>query len=322
METVNCQTPSQTPSQARPGTALVPCEPDSAIWSRDGVFDFGRRVMDPQTQRDWGSSLFESGLGTTNYESRGPSNGLPVMMIHGSAGPMMIWEPTLDALVKAGMRGVRYDLYGRGYSSRPTRPYDLALYGRQLVDLMDHLAIDRADLVGSSMGCLIAAHVAVQLPNRVRRICLNGPAGWPIETPPAAAFLHAPFIGNLLMWLLGDRILVRHVTKYLHRPESFPEVIRDYAEQLEYRGFKRAILSTLRHMPITDFSVGYRALGQLEIPVLVTWGREDRTFPVRHIEAARALMPCGEFLVFDGAAHLPMYEAHDQVTPRIVSFLS
>ena len=96
---------------------------------------------------------------------------------------------------------------------------------------------------------------------------------------------------------------------------------RAYAEQMKYKGYKRAILRTMLEVPVKSFEQGYEALGRLEKPVLLIWGEEDRTFPFKFHQRALELMPQAQFLAVEKAGHLPMYERPEQVHPELLRFL-
>src|SRR5579872_7227065 len=79
-------------------------------------------------RRGTGGSYVRLSDGVTHYELAGPENARTVVLVHGFSVPYYLWDPTFTALVKAGMRTLRYDLYGRGYSDRPAEIYDADLY--------------------------------------------------------------------------------------------------------------------------------------------------------------------------------------------------
>src|SRR5215813_9617396 len=70
--------------------------------------------------------------GYTHYELGGPAEGRVVVLAAGFSVPYYIWDPTFAALTAGGFRVLRYDYYGRGYSDRPTIPFDDEMYVRQL----------------------------------------------------------------------------------------------------------------------------------------------------------------------------------------------
>lgn len=100
------------------------------------------------------------------------------MLVHGFSVPQFIFEPTFTFLTEQGFRVLRYDLYGRGFSDRPDKRYDIDLYVGQLANLLDALEIrEPVSLVGLSMGGPITATFTVRFPQRVRKLVLIDPVG-------------------------------------------------------------------------------------------------------------------------------------------------
>ena len=113
------------------------------------------------------------------YRSWGLEEGVPVVLVHGFASNMRVnwmltsWVTTLE---NAGKRLIAFDNRGHGGSSKFYDPgeYGPDIFAADLVGLLDHLEIEKADLVGYSMGARIAFATAAWHPNRVNRICLCG----------------------------------------------------------------------------------------------------------------------------------------------------
>ena len=129
--------------------------------------------------RQSGGSSFDSNGVPIHYVDRG--RGEAVVLIHGFTGSQErhFGAPgIIGALETAGYRAIALDCRGHGQSGKPTDP---AQYGlemvRDVVRLLDHLKIDRAHIVGYSMGGAIANQVLIQYPKRVASITLVG-AGW------------------------------------------------------------------------------------------------------------------------------------------------
>ncbi|MEM9487753.1 MAG: alpha/beta fold hydrolase [Myxococcota bacterium] len=275
-----------------------------------------------EARADLGATLVNLKDGRTHYESAGPGSTRCVVLIHGASGPMSVWDKTVPALTARGRKVVRYHLYGRGLSDRPDGRHDLALYRRQLSGLLTELGCSgSADLVGSSMGSIIASDFAMANPGRVDRVVLIGPAGFPIEASPAASLLQVSLVGEYAMAVIGGPMLKRHNRKYYAEPERWPEAAVDFAAQLRYPGYKRAILSTMRHMPVSEYTDGYRALGRSKTPVVLIWGRHDATFPFSHFDEAKRLLAPIEAHAIADAAHLPQYEQPDAVNAILVRVL-
>ncbi|MCL5428636.1 MAG: alpha/beta fold hydrolase [Chloroflexi bacterium] len=264
--------------------------------------------------------------GVTYYQAAGPERGAPVILIHGFSVPNFIWDRNFDVLAGAGFRVVRYDLFGRGYSDRPRLAYDKALFVRQLADLMDALKIDQADFVSLSMGGPIAAEFAYRFPKRVRTLAFVDPAGFDLELPIAVKLLNVPVLGEImlgLLGLLGTKTILETMLNDFYRPtqEVRNYFIPRYQEQMEYYGFKRATLSTLRH-GILDEDLGlFRRLGESGKPVLLIWGKEDQTISFRHSETFLRLVPHAEFHAIDQAKHIPQFERSELVNGLLIDFL-
>lgn len=261
---------------------------------------------------------------TTAYEMAGSGTEGTVVLIHGANGPGFVWDENVAALQAAGLRTLRYDIAGRGYSGRyDDAAYDLDFYIAQLHALLQHLAPDApVHLVGSSMGAIIAAEYAARNPDRVGRVVLVGPAGFPINNF-AANFVRVPLLSDYIMHALGDRLILKANIEYFHDPET-PDAARflERAENLmRYRGLKPAMLATMRRMPMQDFADGYARLNAANKRVLLIWGREDKTFAFTHSTRALELMPAAELFPVDNSAHLPMYEQAGAVNGKLVEFL-
>jgi pimeloyl-ACP methyl ester carboxylesterase len=260
--------------------------------------------------------------GITHYELAGPDDGQAVVLVHGFSTPCFIWDPTFNPLAEAGFRVLRYDLFGRGYSDRPDTVYDLDLFNRQLLDLLPALNLTLPiDLIGLSMGGAISVGFTDRQPAMVRKLGLVDPAGFPLKAPFAARFLFASGLGEWIMSLMGDKILLTSMQEDVYQTEIPPEWVKLYRTQMQYKGFKRAILSTVRHGPLSNMADAYARVGKQEREVLLIWGRHDQTVPFEINEKARQAIPHAEFHAIDEAGHLPHLEHPDIVNPLLIEFL-
>lgn len=261
--------------------------------------------------------------GITHYELRGAAENPCVVLIHGFSTPYFIWDHTIGALADAGLRVLRYDLYGRGYSDRPEIPYNADLFDRQLFDLLKALQIDRpVHLIGLSMGGTIAAVFADRHPAMVDTLGLIDPALALEKRAWKTRLLDIPLLGEWLMNTYGDAALVKGLSKDFLRPERFPEYSQKYREQMQYQGFKQAILSTVRGEMLRDMSEAYQRVGRQNRRVILIWGREDQTIPFSVSENVRAFIPHAVFHAIDDAGHIPHYEKPEQVNPLLIEFLN
>lgn len=260
--------------------------------------------------------------GWTHYELAGPPDALTVVLVHGFSTPYYIWDPTFAALAEAGFRVLRYDLFGRGWSDRPDLMYNADLFDRQLSSLLDALGIRApVDVAGISMGGPITIHFADRHPERVRRLVLVDPAGLPLKQPLAAGLMRVSPLGEWLIDRFAEMALVKGLSKDMKYPERFPQYTERYREQMQYAGFRRALLSTMRSGMLTGAADAYQRVGAQKKPVLLVWGREDRVIPIAMSLHVLAAIPHAEFHPIDDAGHVPHLERPDAVTPTLLEFL-
>jgi pimeloyl-ACP methyl ester carboxylesterase len=259
--------------------------------------------------------------GVTHYELDGPDGGPVVVLIHGFSTPSGVWNYTVPALTAAGFRVLRYDLYGRGYSDRPFVDYNEELFDRQLIELLAVLGIDLpVDLVGLSMGGAIAVIFASRHPKLVRKLVLVDPAGYPVPFPLVGRIVRLPVVGDYLMQVLGNT-MVNDSRDNFYNEEKFPEVFDMIKAQMVYRGYKRAILSTLRNFDLSDQRRAYEAVGRQRRPILLFWGREDQVIPFENSTMIRNALPGAVFFAVDECGHMGNFERPEIVNPVMVEFL-
>jgi len=260
--------------------------------------------------------------GVVHYELSGSGNAPTVVLVHGFSVPYYVWDPTFDALTRAGYRVLRYDLYGRGYSDRPEVAYDLDLFTGQLDDLLAALDVDEpVILVGLSFGGPVVARYANEHREQVQGVILIDPQV--ASVGPGEVFpINVPLLGEYIMSVyMAPYMLPGSQPDDFYNPGRFPDWERKYREQLQYKGFKRAILSTIREMVGMQPLAEYRALGGSDLPVLLFWGEEDRTVPATDIDLLREAIPQAEFHPITEAGHLSHYEAAGVVNPLLIEFL-
>lgn len=260
--------------------------------------------------------------GTVHSELVGPEDAPTVVLVHGFSVPYYVWDPTFEALVDEEFRVLRYDLYGRGYSDRPEVEYSLDLFTRQLEQLLSALDINEpVALVGLSFGGPIVARFANQHPGKVLSLSLIAPQVSPVSA--AEIFpLNIPLVGEYLMTVyVAPSMLPGTQVNDFYKPERFPDWEEKYRLQMEYTGFRRAILSTIRNMVEINALAEYAALGKQGTPVMLVWGREDQTISASDIGMVRRAIPEVEFHPVDQAGHLPHYEQAEAVNPLLIEFL-
>jgi pimeloyl-ACP methyl ester carboxylesterase len=252
----------------------------------------------------------------------GPGVRAPVVLVHGFSVPYFIWDPTFKFLTESGFRVLRYDLFGRGFSDRPKVRYDIDLFCKQLRELLDTLGFEQINLMGLSMGGPITASFTVRYPQTVQKLVLVDPAGArPVTVPRLLKALTTPGFGELALGLFGRGFLLKDVKSDFYKPAHVRAFAEKYMIQMKYKGFMRALLSTMRVGMLGDFSSAYRKIGELGTPTQLFWGKNDRTVPFSHSDDLRAAIPQAQFHAFENCGHIPHYEKPEEANPLLLEFL-
>ena len=247
-----------------------------------------------------------------------------IVLIHGFSVPYFIWDPTFEFLVRSGFRVLRYDLFGRGFSDRPLVRYDIHLFVRQLKDLLDALGIkEPVHLAGLSMGGPISAAFMDKFPERVKSHILVDPAGAkPIPLSWTLKAAKLPIVAELVLGLFGGESLVKGIASDFFSPGLIKQFQNNYRIQMRYKGFIRAILSTIRNGMLDSFYETYQRVGKLKKPTLLFWGRNDTTVPFEDSRAILSAISHAEFHPIENCGHIPHYEKPAEFNPILLKFLN
>jgi pimeloyl-ACP methyl ester carboxylesterase len=274
------------------------------------------------TRKDMNGSFITLGDGITHYELGGNEEGLPIVLVHGFSVPYFIFDVTFEYLCNSGFRVLRYDLFGRGFSDRPKINYDIHLFVRQLKDLLDTLNLRKVHLLGLSMGGPVTASFIDKYPEYVLSHTMIDPAGArPIGFSRLLKVATLSVLGELILGLFGSEGMVKNIASDLFTPELVKSFQEKYKIQMKYKGFKRAILSTIRNNLLDSFLETYKRIGKLHKPTLLFWGRQDATVPFEHSNDILQAIPHTKFHVVENCGHIPHYERPEEVHPILLEFL-
>jgi 4,5:9,10-diseco-3-hydroxy-5,9,17-trioxoandrosta-1(10),2-diene-4-oate hydrolase len=248
--------------------------------------------------------------------------GSAVVLIHGFGSSIYTWKDVIPALA-ARHDVIALDLPGFGESDRPA---DLSLEDlpRAVIGLMDRLGIERAALVGNSMGGATAAIVAATVPQRVSRLVLLDAAGFNMEPEarPLVVRLTTSWAAPVLGLLPGKRLLVERSLRQVFHDDALvtEERVSEYLAPARRPG-------TFVAMRSLGASIGDRpsrvanALGDITAPTLVVWGGDDRWIPLAHADRFVAGIAGARKLVIPACGHMPQEEKPGEVARLVLEFL-
>lgn len=243
-----------------------------------------------------------------------PGQGPTRFLVHGVGGNAARWDPVTDLLVAKGQSVLVVDLPGHGSSSKARGDYSLGALACSLRDLLDHLEVERAVLVGHSLGGGISMQFTYQFPQRVDGLVLVSSGGLGDET---SAFLRAATLpgAEVVLPLVSHRralVAMSNLGRALAaigiRPEGLSEDAMRTLEGLHDPESRAAFLATLRG--VVDVrgqrvSAVSRLSAAADVPTLLIWGDRDAIIPMSHGERAHEVLPASRLVIFPGAGHEP-----------------
>lgn len=248
-------------------------------------------------------------------------SGPAVVLLHGFASSIYTWKDVLPALAERH-DVVAIDLPGFG-GSAIIRPVDTAAYPAVVVALMDHLGLERAAMVGNSLGGSIAAMVAAERPDRVSHLVLIDSAGFnfdPADRPWLLRLVAAPGVAALAERLPMRRLVEAGLRQVFFRDELVTEErIDEYAAPMLRPGAARAAAELLAAAGRPDFP---GLLARVRAPSLVIWGRDDTWIPVEHASRFTAAIPGATAAVIESCGHVPQEEKPQETAALVRDFLA
>jgi pimeloyl-ACP methyl ester carboxylesterase len=267
---------------------------------------------------------------TVTYRACGEA-GPVLVLLHGITGSSETWEPVLPLLGRTA-RVIAPDLLGHGRSAKPaTADYSLGSWAAGVRDLLLALGLERATVVGHSLGGGVALQFAYQFPERCERLVLVNSGGLGRRVHPMLRAASLPLSEHVLPLLVaqpvrraGDRLLDVLGAARLR-------LATDYREAWEGLGTladpdtRRAFVHTVRSViGVTGQRVS--AVERLYLaeamPTLLLCGADDEIIPARHTVAAHDRMPGSRLEVLDGAGHFPHRDRPERVAELIAEFVA
>ena len=243
--------------------------------------------------------------GFTYYNIDNRFNENTLVFIHGFSVPSYIWEKTYNSAKEKGFKVIKLDLYGRGFSDNPDLDYTDELFANQVIELLQELQITNATFLGLSNGGRVISKLADIKPNMVEKLVYVS----------ASSFNNHKNIAdkNVSKDEINEFIKNRYPTissgqlsdfKY---PENYPLWDDKYEELLKFKGFARALISTLKNHKNLDLE--NKEISDSNKKVYTIWGDSDSVVVYNDIkEKLNKLIPNRFEYTVPNSGHLPHIE--------------
>ncbi len=257
-------------------------------------------------------------------------SGPTVVLVHGMVNSSRHWEAVATRLADSH-RVIAPDLIGHGDSATPRGDYSLGAHAASIRDLLTAIGVERATLVGHSLGGGVAMQFFYQFPQRTERLVLISSGGLGDEVSPLLRAATLPGSAALLRLVAHPgalRALVATGAGLRSRGSStgvYLQAVARALAPLQAPGSRRAFLETLRSV-IDARGQRVSARDRLyllgDMPTLIVWGERDRTIPLAHGLQAQQAIPNCRFEVLPRAAHFPNLEDPDGLGGVLQDFLA
>lgn len=257
-------------------------------------------------------------------------SGPPVVLVHGMLNSSSHWQSVALDLAREHTV-IAPDLIGHGDSAAPRGDYSLGAHAASIRDLLTALGVERATIVGHSLGGGVAMQFFYQFPARVERLVLISSGGLGHEVSPMLRTAALPGMSGVLSLAAHPRLLATlwgagsRMRRMGIRHGAYIQAVARALRPLEQPQAREAFLQTLR--AVIDVQ-GQRVsatdrLYLLEsMPTMIVWGERDNTIPLEHGRSAHEAIPHSRFRTLAGAAHFPHLEDPGALVRVLREFLA
>lgn len=244
--------------------------------------------------------------------------GAPLVLIHGLGYARWGWEPVLPGLAET-FEVLLFDNRGIGASDAPPGPYTVADMAADAIGVLDAAGVERAHVVGTSLGGMVAQELALTNPERVDRLVLacttpGGPRAYPMPQPTVSLIAEAP--------TLEPVVALRRFVENALAPASVAERPELVERILAHRFATAQDLAAWAAQAAAGATFGaYERLDGLRAPTLVQHGSEDVVVDPRNADLLVRLVPHAQLAEFPGTGHLFFWEQPERFVASVTSFL-
>jgi pimeloyl-ACP methyl ester carboxylesterase len=249
-----------------------------------------------------------------NYIEAGDPSKPKVILLHGLGGNSANWAFNVPALA-VNYHVIAPDQIGFGKSDRLMLKYRVGTYVDFLDKLMSELKIEKASLVGNSLGGWVAAWTAIKYPNRVEKIVLADAAG----LKPAVIDMAQIYSLNY-----STRDEVRQLVKLVFYNQTLfgSEAFIEQSMNVRVTANDGYTINSLIESIKRDEDFLNGRLGEIKKPTLIVWGKQDGLLKVTDGEHFKREIAGSELIVFDQCGHAPMVEKAADFNKAILAFLA
>jgi len=257
-----------------------------------------------------------------HYVEAGDPVAPAIILIHGFAASSFTWKQITPGLAKS-YHVFALDMIGFGFSGKPADfPYGREGYGKTVLNFMEQKKIEKAVLVGNSMGGAISLWIASHHPERVTRLVLIDTFGYPEKPSGVVTLMVQPWLrpfAHLLFGKEGLRITLKKV--YYDDSRITPELVEGYGRPFKTPHAKDALFWVAGNLNMREDAEEFKKLPTIKIPTLILWGENDTWIPPGRAKAFHQAIQGSELVMIPECGHVPQEEKPEVVQTTILEFL-
>jgi len=257
-----------------------------------------------------------------HFRDEGPrTDTVPLVLIHGTGASLLTWDGWVNEL-GAERRIIRLDLPAYGLTGpNATGNYSPAYYDSFLHQFLTAIGVRRCDLAGNSLGGAIAWRVALEHPEKVRRLVLVDAAGYPLESrsvPLAFRMARMPVLKDWLTYITPRSLIERSIKSVYADDRRVTDALVDQYYDMALRaGNRKAFVNRFAAKPDSAWT----RMATIRTPTLVLWGAQDGLIPVDYAHRFHRDLPNDTLVIMPDAGHVPMEELPVESARIVRAFL-
>jgi pimeloyl-ACP methyl ester carboxylesterase len=268
----------------------------------------------------WGKFIKLDGSETFVVEM---GEGENIIFANGIAASVHTWRKVLPILSKV-FHVFALDYKGTGFSEKAKDKYSVELFSKQIFQLIKHFRMDKAILVGNSLGGETILDFAINHPNMVKALILIDTAGYQNNkeiTGLLVRMSRCKFVGRLLQRYASKKFARKIIKWALYNDRLVDrEMVDAYYKPMKTEGAADAFIELVRNLSYTKFD--YKRVTEITVPTLIIWGEDDKWIPVTDAYKFHRDIKGSQLTVLERCGHAPQEEKPEEVSRLIEEFIN
>ncbi len=286
-----------------------------------GIRDIPKDILEDKYTNSESEFIDINGV-RVHYRDEG--KGEPVLLLHGILSSLHTWDGWAEKL-KSEYRVIRLDLPPFGLTGSGNFEYSRDNFIKFINDFTEALYIKEYNVAGNSLGGFFAWNLALSYPEKVKKLIVIDPAGYPQDTPLPVKLMASPFIGKISTFMTPEFMVRKNLKDTYGQPEKIDnQTIERYHELMLREGNRegaRKLFMFIENM--STFSSYSWAISEIKQPTMIMWGGRDTWIPTEEMTRNwKRDLPDAELVIFENAGHIPMEEIPGETVITAIKFLS